>query len=161
MRVAGVALALAGAGLLPDGLTAQGSSGQIKFTVYGDLDFGQVIAGILYQMDPGESGAAAVQTQSEKDTEMFLRFILPPELMGPGGSSLPLSFDGSSGRLNLDNNDPSGGSYFDPGIPINYTPTEQNGKAYFWLGATLEVPYSARGGLYEGVIIVEAGYTGT
>jgi hypothetical protein len=140
--------------------TAQTTPAKIHIRLDRDLEFGQVIPGIAYPLSPSESGAASGNIQTQKDSEVFLRFILPPDLVGPAGSSLPLHFDDASAFQSLEGNSMESGYYFDPRTTLSYTPTDPNGKSYFWLGGTLEVPYSAPNGDYEATIIIEVGYTG-
>jgi hypothetical protein len=147
--------------LAPLSATAQNNPGQIHIRLDRDLDFGQVIPGIAYPLSPSESGSASGNIQTQKDSEVFLRFILPPEMVGPSGSSLPLQFDDASAFQSLEGNNMESGYYFDPRISLSYTPTNPNGKVYFWLGGILEVPYSALNGDYEATIVIEVGYTGT
>ena len=159
-RVSLALLVLAGA-LTPSFAAGQGSSGNIKIRLEGDLDWGQVIGGIRDEIRPSETRAARLSLQGEREREIFVRFLLPSELVGPGGATLPLSFSEVSGLVSKETNDPASGIPFDPRTTLNtVTPDLNSGKMWLWLGGILEVPLTARGGTYQDYITIEVGFTG-
>ena len=131
-----------------------------KIKVNGDMAFGEVMAGAAFRLDPMVDGAGAFEVDGEKGSEVLLAFILPWELIGPGESTVPISFGEADAILSPDKADPESGWRFDPRIPITYISPEGKGKAYVWLGATVSPSFSVRAGEYEGTIVIEASYTG-
>lgn len=147
--------------LLPATAQTQNPPKEIKISIKHDLEFGQVISGIVYRVDPSDNNAAAAEVESEEEYEVFLRFILPSSLVGPSGSSLPLEFDDTSAILAIEGKKPEDGDYFDPWTPLNFTSRGDKGKSRVWVGGTLEVPHGALSGIYQATVIIECGYTGT
>jgi len=152
-------LCLLGLGAIPASLSGQGPNApQIKKTE--DMEFGDVLAGASYRLDPLVDGAGSFEVDGSGGAEVLLVFILPLELVGPGGSTVPISFGDADGILSPEKKEPESGGRFDPRIPITYISPNNNGKAYVWLGGTVSPGFSVRAGEYEGTIVIEASYTG-
>ena len=150
------------AGLLvvaPPGADAQRPP-QIKHEV--DQQWGQVILGTVTTMDPATGSAAVISIQTTPGEEVVMTYLLPDRLDSNDvpGDFLPLSYTETSGIFTEVRSEPGAGTYFDPRVPFTYRPLNSNGKVWFYLGGTLEVPFEASAGGYTGIIAVEATLTG-
>jgi hypothetical protein len=118
-----------------------------------DLQFGTVIAGAPYTVLPSDANAAGFQVRwpGPGGRQVDVSFSLPAQLFGPG-SFLPITFSPNSlewdTNQNGNNRRPA-----DPAFPLRL-PTAGGGRVFFWLGATVDVPVSARNGVYSNVIVV-------
>jgi hypothetical protein len=154
-----VLLWLMASGAFPTSLWGQGQSAP-RLKVTEDMAFGEVLAGAAFRLDPLVEGAGAFEVDGSGGAEILLAFILPLELVGPGGSTVPISFGDADAILTPERKDPESGGRFDPRVPITFISPNNNGKAFVWLGATVSPGFSVRAGEYEGTIVIEASYTG-
>jgi len=158
---------------IPDGVVVSGNADLVvvRFPIQGqsapkikktaDLEFGDVIAGASYTLDPMERDAGSFEIEGTEGAEILLTFILPFELIGPDDNTVPIYFGEADGILSPDKKGPADGERFDPRIPIAYVSTDDKGTAYVWLGGTVTPGFSNRAGKYNGTIVIEASYTGS
>jgi hypothetical protein len=125
----------------------------ISVTKTNDLMFGTVIAGAPYTVLPSDANAAGFQVRwpGPGGRQVDVSFSLPGQLFGPG-SMLPITFGPNS--LEWDTNQNGNNRQpVDPAFPLRL-PTAGGGRVFLWLGGTVDVPSSARNGVYSNVIVV-------
>jgi hypothetical protein len=138
-------------------LRAQG--GTLTVTGDQDLQFGVVLPGLPTPISPTDAAnAGRFQIRGDRGSEVVVDFILPMEMVSPGGAVLPLSFGVADGRWGT-RPSVNQSQTFDPGVPL-VARLGRSGRLYLRLGGTaLPVPSQASGE-YTGTITVTVACTG-
>jgi hypothetical protein len=125
----------------------------LSVTKTNDLQFGTVIAGAPYTILPSDASAAGFQIRwpGPAGREVDVSFSLPSQLFG-AGSILPITFGPGSLEWDINQNG-NNRRQANPAFPLRL-PTGGGGRAYLWLGGTVDVDPGARNGVYGNVIVV-------
>lgn len=122
-----------------------------------DLSFGTVLPGVpvtILRSDPLNSGQFEIRGQ--RLTEVLVDLLLPGELAGPGGSSIPLVFGPGSAGYSASGAIGAQVS-FDPDIPQAFT-LPGNGRGTIFLGGTAAPPPQLPSGTYAATVTVSLTY---
>jgi hypothetical protein len=124
-----------------------------------DLAFGTLLPGVTTVVPPSDpSRSALFDVRGAKGTVLQVTFVLPPFLLGPGASLMPLAYGPASAAYSVTNS-LSDLVTIDPALPLTVTlPT--NGRLQIALGGTIRVPANQRAGGYAGIAIVIVADTG-
>jgi hypothetical protein len=138
-------------------LRAQGGT----LTATGDqgLQFGVVLPGLASPVSPTDAAMAGrFEIRGDRESEVVIDFILPTEMLAPGGAMLPLVFGVDDGRWGTR---PSinQSQTFDPSVPL-VARLGRSGRLYLRLGGTAMPLPSQVPGDYSATIAVTVAYTG-
>lgn len=115
-----------------------------------DLSFGELLGSLAAQVSPGDPDRGARYRIRGRNMSVEFSFFLPPELLGPGASTVPLSFGfGDAGYSPTES--PLDMVPFDPTSPTTITLTNGNWSAVF-LGGTALPPGNAALGEYSATV---------
>ena len=122
-----------------------------------ELRFGTLLAGVpttVLPTDPLDAGQ--MEVRGRRFSEVLISLLLPGDLVGPGGATVPLTFGPGSGGYS-----PSStiGSQlaFDPTVPTVFT-LPGNGRSTIYLGGTAHPPPQPPPGTYSGSITLSVSY---
>ena len=137
-------------------------NGGMTITTLRDLAFGTVIKGVATTVLPTAPSAGAFQVTGSANAFATISFTLPAVLtniQALPGSTMPITFSGTSARWNRANNNPAAGTAFDPatGATGRFGPPP-NPNLYIWLGGTVNPAPTAKPGIYQGTVIVSLAY---
>jgi len=126
------------------------------------LTFGDLFPGLPEQVlrtDPVRSGRFQIQGQRNVDIE--IRFILPPSLIGPAATVLPVAFAPDDGGISAGNN-PGNQIPFDPNLPHTFRIPGSGGppRVQVSLGATASPAFNQSPGDYSAPIVLVVAYLG-
>lgn len=120
--------------------------------------FGTVFPGIprsVLRTDALNSGQFDVRAAS--GTQLQLTFALPPNMTGPGGAAMPLSFGGDDAGFSTTQS-VANQVGFDPRLPFVATMGGPPGRASVFLGGTVTPLVSQPAGSYTGTITLTVVY---
>lgn len=124
-----------------------------------DLSAGDIFAGVpktVSRLDPANSGLYRIQ--GRPGAEISLYFTLPGQLSSATGATLTIEFaPGDAGIADEQNQPASVG--FDPHTPLTFR-LGRDGRAYIWLGGTVQPTVAQPPGYYEAAVVLTADYTG-
>lgn len=124
-----------------------------------DLSAGDIFAGVpktVSRLDPANSGLYRIQ--GRPGAEISLHFTLPSQLTSATGTTLTIEFaPGDAGIADVQNQPASVG--FDPHTPLTVR-LGTDGRAYVWLGGTVQPTAAQAPGYYEAAVVLTADYTG-
>lgn len=136
----------------------QGQGGRpLRVTGVQDLTFGTILPGVpitILRSDPINSGQFEIRGQ--RLTEVLVDLLLPGELVGPVGSSIPLVFGPGSAGYSVSGAIGAQVS-FDPDVPQAFT-LPGNGRGTIFLGGTATPPPQLPAGAYAATITVTLTY---
>jgi len=153
-----IAAALSLLPLVP--LGAQGSGPPLRVRGQQSLAFNTLIPGVpepVARTDPARSGQ--LELRGRKGTPLVLQFILPAEMAGPGGATLPLKFgpDDAGFATSQRRGSQQG---FDPSAPYTaFLPT--NGHGFVFIGGTAQPRVSQPAGSYSATVTLIVADPGT
>ena len=135
----------------------QGGGRPLRAMGVQDLAFGTILPGVpttILRTDPLNAGQFEIR--GRRLTEVLVDLLLPQELLGPGGSGIPLLFGpGSAGYS------PTGAitaqAGFDPDVPQALT-LPGNGRGVIFLGGTANPPPLLSAGTYAATITLTLAY---
>jgi hypothetical protein len=156
IRLAGL-MALAAA-VAPSALRAQGGRPLRVIGVQG-LTFGSLIPGIavhILKSDPAGSGR--FDLRGARNSQVQIQFTLPPNLQGPAGATLPLTFGSSDGGFSATESITSQ-TTFDPNT-TSLGVLSNTGRASVFLGGSAIPGAAQRAGAYSATITLTVTYTG-
>lgn len=134
----------------------------MTLTTLRDLGFGTVIRGVATTVQPTDPNAGEWQVTGSPNAFVVITFTLPTELtniQALPGSTMPISFGGSSARRRRAINDPAGALSFNPAVgAIGRFGPPPNPNLYIWLGGTVNPAATAKPGIYQGIVIVSVAY---
>ena len=135
----------------------QGGGRPLRAMGIQDLDFGTILPGVpttVLRTDPLNSGQFEIRGQ--RLTEVLVDLVLPPDLVGPSGLSIPLVFGpGSAGYSSTGAIGAQLG--FDPDVPQALT-LPGNGRDTIFLGGIALPPAQLAAGTYSATITVTLTY---
>lgn len=134
----------------------------MTLTTLRDLDFGSVVKGAATTVLPVAATAGAWEVTGNPNAFVSISFTLPTVLaniQALPGSTMPIAFDATSARWRRADNDPTGGTPFDPaaGTTGRLGPPP-NPTLYIWIGGTVTPAVTAKPGIYQGTIVVSVAY---
>jgi hypothetical protein len=134
----------------------------MTLTTVRDLSFGTVTQGVATTVLPTAANAGAWQMTGNANAFVSIAFTLPTQLtniQALPGSTMPISFSGTSAIWRRANNDPVGGNVFDPvaGATGRFGPPA-NPTLYIWIGGTVNPAPTAKPGIYEGTVVLSVTY---
>jgi hypothetical protein len=172
-RRAALILAIAALLGVPRWGAAQGGSGAVPaeavvvtvgmtMTSLRDLTFGSVTKGVATTVAPAAAGAGAWEALGNSNALVTIAFTLPTALtniQALPGSTMPITFSGTSAIWRRATNNPAGGNVFDPaaGATGRFGPPT-NPTLYIWIGGTVNPALTAKPGIYQGTIILSLTY---
>lgn len=130
---------------------------QLQVSGERDLDFGELLGGVpttISRTDPLGSGQILIR--APRNTQVEVTLLLPTELAGPAGATVPLSFPpGSAGWapwsiIWLQ-------QAFDPNVPNTFQ-VGFFGQSSIYLGGTATAPPQAPAGTYSNTITATVAY---
>ena len=130
--------------------TAQPAAAQVTVTQVRDLNFGSVIRGIATHVDPADpvkSGEFLIILV--KTSRVRLQFTLPSQLNGPGGATLPISFNATD-AISSGTAPPSQPNVFDPRVAQTFTIVKT--PTYVFIGGTVTPAAGQALGIYINTI---------
>lgn len=123
------------------------------------LDFGTLLGGVpttVVRTDPLSAGR--LELRGERNRDVLVSLLLPTDLVGPGGSRVPLTFGagdaGWSPTLSIDAQ-----FAFDPSVAQSFI-LPGNGRASIYLGGTASPPPQPTAGIYTATITLTVSYLG-
>jgi len=145
--------------LLVDANAAAAQGRPLRARPVQSLNFGDLLGGIpttILRTDPVNSGQFDIR--GERLTEVLVELLLPSDLVGPGGSTVPLSFGPGTAGYSPDG---SIGSQvaFDPAVPQPLR-LPGNGRGAVFLGGTATPPGHVAVGAYAATITLTISYLG-
>lgn len=160
--------------LTPASTMAQGQSlngtidavvigGSMSFNTLQNLAFGTVPRGVATTVLRNAAGAAKVQVTGSSNAFAQIRFTLPSQLVNIQalpGITMPISFAANSAGWNRDNDDPGGGTAFNPAVGVNNARFGPPPRPYLWvyLGGTVNPAPAQAPGIYQGSIVLTITY---
>lgn len=137
-------------------------NGGMTISTLRDLAFGTVIKGVATTVLPTAPTAGAFQVTGSANAFATISFTLPAVLtniQALPGSTMPITFSGTSARWNRAVNDAAAGTAFDPasGAVGRFGPPP-NPNLYIWLGGTVNPALTAKPGIYQGTVVVSLTY---
>lgn len=144
--------------ILPERGEGQWGRG-IRVDVVQPLNFGTLIAGVPETVLPTDPiRAARLDLEARNRGNVLVWFLLPDELQGPGGASIPLDFPPNAAGFS-----PSGSigsqSAFNPS-GIRFLSLPADGTASLFLGGDASPPAQAAVGQYSATISLILFYLG-
>jgi len=137
-------------------------NGGMTITTLRDLAFGTVIKGVATTVLPTAPSAGAFQVTGSANAFASISFTLPAVLtniQALPGSTMPISFSGTSARWNRATNNAAAGTAFDPaGGTVGRFGPPPNPNLYIWLGGTVNPAPTAKPGIYQGTVVVSLAY---
>jgi hypothetical protein len=123
-----------------------------------DLDFGDVFPGLNKSIAYDDATSGKWQVSGEVGKEVAVAFTLPGNLTS-GGNTMPISFSATDAAYNTA--DVVGAATtFDPSAGTTQLLDAGSGDLFFWIGGTVAPAPSQAGGLYQGIVTLDAVYTG-
>lgn len=137
-------------------------TGTITLNVLRNLDFGQVPMGVPTTVAPTAANASMVQALGSANAFVDIAFTLPSVLtniQAAPGTTMPISFGATSARWRRANNNPAGGTPFNPalGATGRFGPPP-NPTLYIWLGGQVTPAVSQTPGIYTGTVVITLQY---
>jgi hypothetical protein len=123
------------------------------------LAFGDLLGSVprtVAWTDVGNAGHFEVR--GRRFSQVLVSFLLPVELIGPGGATLPLAFGPGDAAYSAAGN-PASAVPFDPSAPHTIT-LDNNGKGMIYFGGTVLPPGQAAIGAYSATVILIVSYVG-
>ena len=171
MRRLALALLL---GLVPAAASAQGVAlngtvtalvigGPITFLNLQNLDFATVTRGVPKTVVQNTAFGGKVRVAGTPNAFAQIRFTLPtqlPNIQALPGINMPISFAANSARWRRTNDQPNGGTIFNPAVGVNNARFGGNANPYFfvYLGGTVNPSPTQAPGIYQGTIILTITY---
>jgi len=134
----------------------------MTITTLRDLAFGTVIKGVATTVLPTAATAGAWQVAGSANSFVIISFTLPTVLtniQALPGSTMPITFSGTSARWNRATNNAPAGTAFNPasGAVGRFGPPP-NPNMYVWVGGTVNPALTAKPGIYQGTVILSLTY---
>lgn len=144
-------------------ITALVVGGSMTFTNVQSLDFATVTRGVPKTVARNTAAAAKVRIAGTANAFAQIRFTLPaqlPNIQALPGVNMPISFAANSAGWNRDNDDPGGGTAFNPAVGVNNARFGPPPRPYLWvyLGGTVTPSVTQAPGVYQGSIILTITY---
>lgn len=122
------------------------------------LDFGTIIAGTPTSVLSTDPGAAMFHAGGLVMVATYANLQLPTSLTKVGGgATMPVSFCATCGMYRINNNNPVGGTVFNPNSGFSGLALTLLTTVYIWLGGTVTPPPSQAPGSYTGTITLNIG----
>jgi uncharacterized protein DUF4402 len=154
----GVPALLAVAALSTLAAPVHGQGRPLRVNGVRSISFGTVFPGIgksVLRTDALNSGRFDIRAAS--GTQLQLTFALPPDMTGPGGAVMPLTFGGGDAGFSVTQSVASQVG-FDPRVPFVATMGGPPGRASVFLGGTVTPLVSQPAGSYTGTITLTIVY---
>lgn len=137
------------------GLEAQGRP--LRLNIRTELTFGTLLPGVTAVVPPTDPlNAGQIDLRGQRNADVLVEFVLPADLVGPGGASLPLLFGpGAAGYSPQADIGTQIG--FDPVVPQVFT-LPSNGNAAVFLGGTASPPANIPPGDYSNTVTLQVAY---
>lgn len=129
-----------------------------QVTAVKGLQFGTVISGTTTSVPPTASGALEFKISGLVMVASYANLTLPTTLARTGGGNgLPVSFCTTCGVYRLNNNNPVGGTVFNPNVGFSGLALTVNTTVYVWLGGAANPPLNQPAGSYTGTVVLTIG----
>jgi hypothetical protein len=164
LLLAALAIPAIAAGQQSASLTATAviTSTPLTVTRLRDLNFGTVPRGIATTVRPNAAGAGEFQVTGLANARVIISFVLPTQLnniQAAPGSTMPIAFLYNSARWRRANNNPNGGTTFNPATgAVGRLGPPANPTMYIWLGGRVNPAANAKPGIYTGTVVVNLVY---
>jgi len=144
-------------------VTALVAGAAITFTNLQDLNFGTVTRGVPATVVQNTAAAAKVRVAGSANAFTQIRFTLPtqlPNIQAVPGINMPITFAANSARWRRTNDNPGGGTIFNPAVGVNNARFGGAANPYFfvYLGGTVSPSATQAPGVYQGSIILTITY---
>lgn len=144
-------------------ITALVVGGPITFVNLQELNFGIVPRGAATTVVQNTAAAGKVRVAGTANAYTQIRFTLPsqiPNIQAVPGITMPISFPANSARWRRTNDNPNGGTIFNPAVGVNNARFGGNANPYFfvYLGGTVTPSPTQAPGIYQGTIILTITY---
>jgi spore coat protein U-like protein len=135
----------------------------ITFTNLQNLNFGTVTRGVPATVVQNTAAAAKVRVAGSANAFTQIRFTLPaqlPNIQAVPGINMPITFAANSARWRRTNDNPGGGTIFNPAVGVNNARFGNAANPYFYvyLGGTVSPTATQAPGIYQGTIILTITY---
>ncbi len=135
----------------------------ITFTNLQDLNFATVPRGVATTVVQNTASAGKVRVAGQANAFTQIRFTLPtqlPNIQAVPGINMPISFAANSARWRRTNDNPAGGTIFNPAVGVNNARFGGAANPYFfvYLGGTVTPSATQAPGIYQGSIILTITY---
>jgi hypothetical protein len=149
MRSGGKQAMLVALAALVTSLWSEPASAQVVVTSEHDLTFGQVTPGVPAQVAPTDPSRRARLTVTGRG-RYWLGFLLPANLTGPSGRQIPLTFNATDGRVQVNTTTTT----FNPQFGQTVQLTNTNRTAEVYLGGRATPPTGTPAGTYTATIVM-------
>jgi hypothetical protein len=158
LKTVAIVAALSLLALMP--LGAQGNGPPLRVRGRQALAFTTLLPGVpelVSRIDAARSGQ--LEIRGRKNTLVMLQFVLPREMIGPGGAILPLAFGPDDAGFTTSRRRGSQVG-FDPSAPFTVG-LPQNGHGFVFIGGTAQPQPNQRAGSYSATVTLLVADPGT
>jgi hypothetical protein len=135
------------------GLLVLGRVAFVQVTTLRNLAFGTITSGTTTSVAKTSANAAQWKITGTTVVGGGFQLTLPTTLSGPGGATMAITFSTTDGVYRINNNNPVGGTTFNPHNFVNLTLVLLS-DVYVWLGASVSPPLNQAPGNYTGTVIL-------
>ena len=156
MRSGGKQAVLVALAALVTSLCVKPASAQVLVTAEQELAFGQLTPGVPATVQTTDVANRA-KLSLQGTGRYRISFTLPTSLSGPSGNTIPLTFGGSDGRVEIRTKI----EIFDPAVGHEFRVNPADRSAQIYLGGTASPSLSVPPGTYSATIVMMIVQTGT
>lgn len=129
-----------------------------QVTAVKGLQFGTVISGTSTNVLPKDAGAAQFKISGLVMAATYANLTLPTTLARVGGGApMPVSFCATCGIYRVNNNNPVGGTTFNPSVGFSGLALTILTTVYIWVGGSANPPLNQPAGSYTGTVVFTIG----